>query len=151
MSLHGYPCCLHFSWELTANPAELSTGNRVPFSWDWSENPGWADLEVLHEFCAYQVWEQDFWWLFKNQIETGSLLKRWHIPMKKQIIINEINCAISRISGIPGWLSSWASAFGSGYDPDLRIKSHIRLPMRSLLLSLSVSLLLSLYLSWINT
>lgn len=54
-------------------------------------------LDVLLEFCGCQVWEQDFWWCSKNQIGTGFLLRRWHILMKKQIIINEISCVTSRI------------------------------------------------------
>ena len=50
--------------------------------------------------------------------------------------------------GTPGWLSGWASAFGSGHDPSLRIESHIEIPVRSLLLPLC--LYLSLCLPWIN-
>ena len=30
--------------------------------------------------------------------------------------------------GTPGWLSSWASTFGSGDDPGIWVKSHIRKP-----------------------
>ena len=49
------------------------------------------------------------------------------------------------VMGMPGWLSDWASAFGSGHDPG----AH-RLPAWSLLLALLVSLPLSLCFSWIN-
>ena len=44
--------------------------------------------------------------------------------------------------GMPGWLSGWAPAFGSGRD--LWMESRIGLPARSLLPPLPVSLPLSL-------
>ena len=51
--------------------------------------------------------------------------------------------------GTPGWLSSWASAFGSGRDP--RIESHSgSLHGACFFLCLCLCLSLSLCLSWIN-
>ena len=57
---------------------------------------------------------------------------------------------ITWIRGTPRWLSSWASAFGSGCDPSPGIEFRIRLPVRSLLLPLPMSLPLILCLLWIN-
>ena len=46
--------------------------------------------------------------------------------------------------GTPEWLSDWASAFGSGHDLGILIKSHIRFPAGRLLLLLPRSLPLCL-------
>ena len=33
-------------------------------------------------------------------------------------------------TGMPAWLSSWASVFGSGHDPDLTLRSGDQVPHR---------------------
>ena len=58
---------------------------------------------------------------------------------------------LKKCLGAAGWLSDWASAFGSGHDPGVLGSSPASgSPPRSLLLPLPVSLPLSLCLSWIN-
>ena len=60
------------------------------------------------------------WWLYFNS-HSDSTLIIW-------------------VVGRPGWLSGWASTFGSGRDPGVPDGSRIRFPTGSLLLPLPVSL-----------
>ena len=66
-----------------------------------------------------RVWEvvKKEWFLDMFEMEPAGLIKNW-------------------MSGMPGWLSGWAFAFGSGHDPGPGIESCIGLPMGSLLLPL---------------
>ena len=77
-------------------------------------------------------------WLISAVLNINIWKKTLHYFYVHDILLN-----IGHQSGTPGWLSGWASAFGSERDPGVPGSS----PTWSLLLPLPVSLPLSVCLS----
>lgn len=105
-SLHRCRLWLHFHrqcWELdisSENWHQLLQNRLLEVMCLPSKKGLWESRldkrHVLHEFFGYQVGNRVSGRLSKNWIETVFLFKKWHILMKKQIIINEvISCVTS--------------------------------------------------------
>ena len=79
-----------------------------------------------HHFEIFLV----FWYDECFLVETGTF---WVLRYRLWVLFKPV-------LGRPGWLSSWASAFGSGRDPRVWDRAHIGLPTGSLLLPVPTSL-----------
>ena len=82
-------------------------------------------------------------------LSVFSLPPPWFLLLFSEKLVSAFNSLLWRLEiwhwGMPGWLSGWASAFGSRHDPG--IETYIGLPAWSLLLLLPVSLPISLCVS----
>ena len=100
--------------------------------------PGWHRMKI-------KIWHLMVFFLLLETVITPRGQESTVHPRKRWFYLEYT------IVGMPGWLSGWVSAYGSGHDPRvLGFSPTSGFPARSLLLSLPMSLPLSLCLSWIH-
>ena len=66
------------------------------------------------------------------------------------MLVSSLTCLACFESGTPGWLSGWASAFGSGHDPRFRDQIPHWAPCKEPASPSAMCLPLSVCLSWID-